>query len=217
MMVYNIKSYMKQLLSPFKMIKHQNAWRKLNSHNDTMINCFVPLDKISVGKGTYGKLNVNNYNSHSSKSKVIIGNYCSIASTVVFFLGGGHELNHFSTFPFKKKYMNIDESLDNGDIVIDDDVWLGENVTIMSGVHIGKGAVIGTGAIVNKDIPPYAIAVGIPAKVIKYRFSQPIINKLMDVDFSSFNSDWIKSHINLLYENIDENNIDEIMRGIYNE
>lgn len=216
-MVYNTKYYLKQLFIPIRMIRHQKAWRKQNVHNDTIINCFVPLEKISVGKGTYGKLNVNNYNSASSKSKVIIGNYCSIAATVVFFLGGGHELDHFSTFPFKKKYMNIDESLDNGNIVIDDDVWLGENVTIMSGVHIGKGAVIGTGAIVNKDIPPYAIAVGVPAKVIKYRFNQPVINKLMDVDFASFDSDWIKSHIDILYEKIDESNIDEIMKGIYNE
>jgi len=216
-MVYNTKFYLKQLLSPIRLIKHQKAWRKLNSHNDTMINCFVSFDRISVGKGTYGKLNVNNYNSDAAKSKVIIGNYCSIASTVVFFLGGGHELNHFSTFPFKKKYLNLDESIDNGDIVIDDDVWIGENVTVMSGVHIGRGAVIGTGAIVNKDIPPYAIAVGVPAKVIKYRFSQSIIAKLMKVDFESFDLDWIKSHIDLLYEKIDDNNIEEIMKGLHNE
>jgi serine acetyltransferase len=94
------------------------------------------------------------------------------------------------------------EAFSKGNIVIDDDVWIGYGVTILSGVHIGQGAVVAAGAVVTKDVPPYAIVGGVPAKIIKYRFSPEIIEELMKIDYSKLEEDDIKNHIDDLYSEI---------------
>jgi serine acetyltransferase len=93
-----------------------------------------------------------------------------------------------------------------------DDVWLGENVMVLSGVKIGKGAVVAAASVVVKDVPPYAIVGGNPAKVIKYRFSPEIIEKLMVTDLTKLSANSIKENIDLLYSELNENNVDEIIR-----
>lgn len=114
-----------------------------------------------------------------------IGRYCSIAERVIIGVDpAGHPLNWLSTHPFQysKKYLSIESPLtyegEWSDVVIGNDVWIGQEVIIMKGVKIGNGAVIGARSIVTQDIPDYAIAVGIPAKIIKYRFSEEIIKEL---------------------------------------
>ncbi len=89
----------------------------------------------------------------------------------------------------------------NPDILIGNDVWIGANVLIMPGVKIGNGVIIGAGAVVIKDIPDYAIAVGIPAKVIKYRFNDQQIKLLNEVQWWNWDDDFIKAHINLFKDN----------------
>ncbi len=84
--------------------------------------------------------------------------------------------------------------------MVDDDVWIGYGATILSGVHIGQGAIVGANALVTKDIPPYAIAGGTPAKLIKYRFEERIINELLKVDFDSLTDDMIIDNIDDLYK-----------------
>ena len=79
--------------------------------------------------------------------------------------------------------------------MIGNDVWIGNNVLIMGGVKIGDGAVIGTGALVNKDVPPYSINVGIPAKTIRYRFSEEQIDKLEKMHWWDNNEEWIRKNI----------------------
>jgi len=81
-------------------------------------------------------------------------------------------------------------------VVIGNDVWIGHNVTIMGGVNVGDGAVIGSGSIVTKDIPPYAVAVGNPAKVIKFRFNERIISNLQKIAWWNWDYSKIKEHIN---------------------
>lgn len=83
---------------------------------------------------------------------------------------------------------------------IGNDVWIGRDVTILPSVNIGDGAVIGTGAVVNRDIPPYAIAVGVPAKVIKYRFTPDEIEKLLKIKWWNWTDEQIKKNIDLLYK-----------------
>lgn len=95
------------------------------------------------------------------------------------------------------------EEFSKGNIEADDDVWIGYGATIMSGVHIGQGAVVAAGAVVTKDVPPYAIVGGVPAKVIKYRFSEIMIEELLKIDFSKLTEEAIKSHIDELYTELE--------------
>mgnify|MGYP002768762543 FL=1 len=176
-------------------------WRKKNKHNSTSLKTLTPFSQISVGINTYGDLNVNSSNYNS---RLIIGNYCSIASEVSFLLNSEHPINNISTYPFKVKIMGADcESLSKGDIIVDDDVWIGHRAIIMSGVHIGQGAVIGAGAVVTRDVPPYAVVAGVPAKIIKMRFNEEIVSCLLDVDFSKLSDTLVKSHICDLYTLLD--------------
>ena len=102
------------------------------------------------------------------------------------------------------------EALSKGKIIVEDDVWIGMNAIILSGVKIGKGAVIGAGSVVSKDIPPYAIAVGNPCKVVKYRFSENIINKIKELKFDNID----ESLKEKLYTEVAENNVDELVETI---
>ena len=111
--------------------------------------------------------------------------------------GGGHDTTTLLTYPVKQKMLNTGSALCKGPIIVEDDVWIGESAILMSGVRIGRGAVIGAGAVVTKDIPPYAIAVGVPATVIKYRFSKEVIDRLMGIDFGRISKDEILSNVAL--------------------
>ena len=172
----------------------------LKENPDSQIQLLDLFDRkrISVGKYSYGVFRIVTFNhNHAIK----IGNYCSIAERVTFLLDVEHYLNHISTYPFKVKMLHIDEmeSFGKGDIVVDDDVWIGYGTTIMSGVHIGQGAVVAAGAVVVQDIPPYAIVGGVPAKVIKYRFEPEMIEELLKVDYSKLTKEDIEKHIDDLY------------------
>ena len=107
---------------------------------------------------------------------------------------------------------NICEATSKGDIIIDDDVWIGYRSIILSGVHIGQGAVIAAGAVVTKDVPPYTIVGGVPAKVIKYRFTSEITDYLLTMDYSKLDQDMIERHIDALYMQISTIEINELKR-----
>lgn len=177
-----------------KMIK---SWRKNNRHNKTTIavNGFNH-GEIIVGKNTYGELNVYN----DTKNKLIIGNYCSIAEGVKFLVGIDHNVNNISTYPYKVLIMgNETEAISKGDIIIEDDVWIGNGAMILSGVKIGQGAVVAAGAVVVKNVEPYTIVGGIPAKILKYRFNPEIIEVMKKIDYSQLSEELIKNHIEELY------------------
>lgn len=177
----------------------KKRWREANRFNGTEIGNDINYpDSIYVGNESYGVLNVFN---DVKSSELKIGNYCSIAANVIFLLGLEHSVNNISTFPFKVRTLQSDdkEAISKGSIIVEDDVWIGYGATIMGGVHICQGAVIAAGAVVTKDVPPYAIVGGVPAKIIKYRFSPEIINELMKVDYSKLTKEMIKEHIDDLY------------------
>ncbi len=178
-------------------------WRKSNPDNFTMPARIFDANRVKIGKGTYGKIDV--LINSKDNSSLIIKNYCSIAEEVVFVLAVEHDARNISTYPYKVKCLGVDrEAFSKGDIIIDDDVWIGHRAMILSGVHIGQGAIIGTGAVVTKDIPPYAVVGGVPAKIIKYRFSEDLIEKLLHVDFSKFTDEFIKNHINDFYSSLEK-------------
>ena len=186
---------------------------KKNKHNFTEICNLCDMSRISVGNGTYGKIKVLTYGGENSNLK--IGSFCSIADETVFLLGGEHAYNKLSTFPFKAKYLNKSESITKGHIVINDDVWIGYGSTILSGVKIGKGSIIGAKSVVSKDVPPYAIYCG--NRIVKYRFSENIINKLKTIDISKLDKSLIREKIEFLYQDITDENVDSVLIKIFGE
>lgn len=131
--------------------------------------------EVSIGKCTY----VSGYaEMRGIGSAVRIGNYCSVARGVkILSAGQVHDLDAISTFPF---YL-IDPALDRADamahrpdVVIGNDVWIGVDAIVMPGVHIGDGAVIGAGAVVTRDVEPFQIVAGVPARALRKRFSEPV-------------------------------------------
>lgn len=133
-----IISAIEKIKNFFIYIYLKEKWRKLNKDNHTELIGLKNWDRIHVGKGTYGKIQVSDFSPRTGKSKLIIGNYCSIGGNVSFLLGGGHYLNRISTYPFLNKLYGKEESLDKGNIEIEDDIWIGNEVTIMSGVKNGE-------------------------------------------------------------------------------
>lgn len=150
------------------------------------------------GKNSYGKPIVHWEND---KAKLVIGSYCSIAANVHIYLGGNHNINWVTTYPLgasletKTNPFNIESvghPFTKGDVIIGNDVWIADNVTIMSGVTIGDGAVIANNSHIIKDVEPYSLVGGNPAKHIKYRFSQEQIKKLLEIKWW----DWEDEKIN---------------------
>lgn len=178
-------------------------WKKRNKHNETAPNNIFDINKVSVGKYTYGRLEVLMFNNENN---LRIGSFCSIAPKTVFLLSADHYTDHISSFPYKVKVTkSLDrEGISKGDIIVDDDVWIGYGTTVLSGVHIGQGAVIAASSVVTKDVPPYAIVGGVPAKVIKYRFSPEMITELLKVDYSQLTEEMIKEHIEDLYKDLED-------------
>lgn len=130
--------------------------------------------------GRYTSLNGPNMEIRCKIHPIEIGKFCSIASDVII-QEYNHPVNNLSTFYVGKKFFNIDQSNEaksKGPIIIGHDVWIGTHSVILSGVEIGNGAVIAANSVVNKSIPPYTIAAGSPAKVIKKRFDNVLIDKI---------------------------------------
>src|SRR5690606_36472841 len=136
---------------------------------------------------------------NSSISHTTIGKFCSIGPNLL--CGWGiHPISGISTSPMfystlkqnGLSFSSEDKIEERKEIFIGNDVFIGMNVTILDGVTIGDGAVIGAGSVVSKDIPPYAVAVGSPIRVIKYRFSESIIKSLLQINWWDFDESRLK-------------------------
>ncbi len=210
------KQILKKIKRNIKLSFLNSKWKKKNKHNYTSITNLCDIDNIEVGNATYGNLNIHDFGIKNTL-RLKIGNYCSIAENVNFLLAGEHNKNFISTYPYKERLLkqNIDNN-SKGDIIIDDDVWIGFGVTILSGVKIGQGAIVAAGAVVTKDIPPYAIVGGIPARIIKYRFDEEKIKLLNKIDYSKLERHKIVENLELFYANVKKENIEKII-SIMNE
>ena len=186
--------------------------------NHTKRTCFlknfITRPNIIVGDYTYydDETDVHNfeknvlYHFEFLNDKLIIGKFCQIASGVKFLMNGMfHALNGISTFPFaifsqdcRNKYPQNFSFPYKGDTVVGNDVWIGYNVTIMPGVHIGDGAIIGTNSTVTKDVPPYTIVAGSPAKQIRERFDHPQIEFLLKLQWWNWPIEKILQNISVL-------------------
>lgn len=144
------------------------------------------------------------YHYPINHDKLQIGKFCSIACGAKFlFNSANHTLSSLSTYPFplffeewELEKKDITNAWDNkGDIVIGNDVWIGYEAVILAGVTIGDGAIIGTRAVVTKDVPPYTIVGGVPAKSIKKRFSEETISALLEIQWWNWSEERIARNI----------------------
>lgn len=155
------------------------------------------------------------YHYQVNHDRLTIGKFCSIACGAKFiFTSANHSLKSLSTYPFPIFFeewnldvTNITQAWDNkGDITIGNDVWIGYEAVILSGITIGDGAIIGSRALVTKDIPPYTIVGGVPAKTIRKRFDDVTVARLLELKWW----DWSKERIKANLEIIKSGRIDEL-------
>lgn len=185
-------------------------------------NCqFEGKNRIAIG--TKLKNTSIGYGSYIGRDSFIIsckiGRYCSVGPNVRIVSGSHPTTDFVSTHPSffsiskqsgftyvqnnkfaEYKYANSDEKIL---VEIGNDIWIGDGALIMQGVHIGDGAVIAAGAVVTKDVPEYSIVGGVPAKVIKYRFDEKTIEKLIDIKWWKKSEDWIMQHSSL-FEDVEK-------------
>lgn len=152
----------------------------------------------SWGNKTYGQPEIICYDG---KSKLSVGRYTSIASNVSILLGANHKRGLITTYPRSLMNKNIsqEETNEPGDVTIGSDVWIGHGATIIGPVVIGDGAIIGASALVIGDVPPYAVAGGVPAKILKYRFDEEKIEKLLSVKWWDKSEEEIMGLEDVLY------------------
>lgn len=158
------------------------------------------------------------YHYPINHDKLLIGKFCSIACGAKFlFNSANHTLASLSTYPFplffdewELEKTNVTEAWDNkGDIIVGNDVWIGYEAVILAGVMIGDGAIIGTRAVVTKDVPPYTVVGGVPAKPIRKRFNDETVTELLKLKWW----DWSEEKISQNIKAIQSGNIEQI-RGI---
>lgn len=160
------------------------------------------MSRLTIGHRSYGSPLLR-----GDISDVHIGKYCSIAQNVIIDCGWHHRTDFVTTYPlnvfFEKLEHITGHPKSKGDVVIGSDVWIGEGAIIMGGIVIGHGAVVGAGAVVTKDVSPYDIVAGIPAKKIRSRFPKETIDALLKIRWW----DWEEEKITEAGELLMSNNI----------
>ena len=190
-------------------------WKKIHplKSRDESVTYIKPTlighTNIEVGKYTY--YDGQNFTSRVTHhydfigDKLIIGKFCQIGRNVEFIMNGAnHQMNSVSSYPFyifkgwEQTPPKKEDLTYKGDTVIGNDVWIGQNATFLPGVHVGDGAIIGANAVVASDIPPYSVAVGNPAKVIRKRFDDETIELLEKLQWWNLGEKQIQKIIPLL-------------------
>lgn len=171
--------------------------------SNILIGDYTYFDDQRNGPEKFEEYNVL-YNYDFAKVKLIIGKFCAIAAETKFIMTGDHKIDAISTYPFPifqqgwEKAFNIFDLPVKGDIIVGNDVWFGYDSLIRGGVKIGDGAIIATRAVVVKDIPPYAVVAGNPAKVVKMRFDDKSIERLLHISWWNWDIKKINQHLSLI-------------------
>lgn len=207
-----IKVFGYNILTKINFAIFKVKWRLRNKHNFTTPIKVYPMELVIVGKHSYGPIDVYTYDSPTEK--LLIGSYCSIAKDVRFILGGNHITNHILTYPINNMLISnkINDSFSKGEVIIEDDVWIGVGAIILSGVKLGQGCVVGAGAVVTKSFPPFSIIGGNPARLLKMRFEKDVVDQLLNIglDFSCFDKKFIIDNKNLFNTKLDVDIINKI-------
>ena len=210
-----IRSMLGDIKRSFQEKKRAYQWRYNNKHNYTIIrNILGGNPIITIGEGTYGELNILSY--ENKEEGLEIGNFVSIASNVWFILGGNHQMNTYSNYPIASKFIELcpeKDALTKGKIIIEDEVWIGANVTILSGITIAKGAIVAAGSVVTKDVAPYSIIGGNPAKIIRYRNNKEL--RLMLPNLIDIPKKVVLENIDLFYKELSEEVVQQIKNSYF--
>ena len=214
----NIKNVIKYLIYKFK-YRNKNVRLPFSAR-------FSGTDFACEGSNVFGdnvifkgEIGFGSYIGKNSVLNAKIGRYCSISSNV-YSISGIHPSSSFvSTHPSfystKKQagFSYVERDLFSEDVFVDakrrvveigNDVWIGSNVLLMPGIHIGDGSIIASGAVVTKDVSPYSIVGGVPAKIIRYRFTGEQIEKLQGLKWWNRSPKWLKENAKY-FDNIDQN------------
>jgi acetyltransferase-like isoleucine patch superfamily enzyme len=176
--------------------------RRIDPAHQTRRHLSRYIDKhgFAVGDYTYGCPKIAY--RRESKAKLVIGSFCSFADDVEILLGVDHRSDWISTYPLGasaiSRHANPAQFTGKGDIVIGSDVWIGTGALILSGVSIGHGAVVGARAVVSRDVAPYSVVAGNPARVVRMRFTDDRIQALLSTRWWTFPADRIRSLLPLL-------------------
>lgn len=170
---------LRTLARSLRLRRLQKQWRKRNAHNATVLCEPFPIDIVTVGRGSYGELHIM---SHLPEvERLTIGDFVSIAPDVHILLGGNHQTHTLFTYPIRSRIIGghcVEDAASRGPVTIADEVWIGYGATILSGVTIGRGAIVAAKAVVTRDVPPFAVVGGNPARVIRYRLPEETIARL---------------------------------------
>jgi acetyltransferase-like isoleucine patch superfamily enzyme len=189
-----------------------NSW--VLGNPSTLPECFVfsskqllslnpKLQRYSIGRFSYGDPEPSVIDDpYNPQATLRIGNFCSIAANVTILLGDEHRMDWVTTYPFNMVLNEFGkmkgQSRTKGSVIIGNDVWIGMNAFILSGVSIADGAVIGACSVVTKNVEPYTIVAGNPARIIGKRFDQETINKLLRIKWWDWSIERIKTNMPLL-------------------
>ncbi len=212
------KKILSFVLRPYLILEHyrQHKLKLRYSKNKLIIGLHSRLDNVDLGNFVYigdnvivsnsviGNHSYISSNSHISNST--IGKFCSIASNVIFGLGK-HPTHLISSHPSfysnNKEFKTFSDKnyfSEYGEIIIGNDVWVANNAILMDGVKIGDGAIVAAGAIVIKDVKPYEVVGGIPAKHIKFRFKEYHISKLLSFAWWDKDEEWLEVNYKLFLD-----------------
>jgi hypothetical protein len=165
-------------------------------------------DYVEMGAHTYWDPNDIRLVTYIPGEKIIIGKYCSLAAGVTICTGGDHATATVSTWPFDNFWLQRENPtrsyLTTRPTTIGNDVWIGFRAHVGGGVHIGHGAVVGARSVVFSDVPDYAVVAGNPAKLVRYRFSDAVVRRLLRIAWWDWPDEVVRANLEWFYRPVRE-------------